>query len=265
MLRRRVLAVGGRARLSVRRLLAAGSVAVLMLLSSAPGWAQPLTSARSMLLHEAPDPYEVSPESDGFTGRLDAERAREFGLDSDAFKDFADADLDAYVRFWLHPQSSDALVAIAVRSPTEDVAVNVFRGAVDEMGLKSDDTFEVSEIPDANGFSVETTENGQSVVTHVVAFRRGLYTFMYAAAGGANVEPGLIVDFAKEQFDRAPEGTTGVRSTAAAYQAAGNVLAITLIVAAIIAVIIYVRRRSRRRAATPDPYLDNPWGSPDAP
>lgn len=216
-----------------------------LLLLAAPAAVAQDPVVEDVLISTVPDPYELSPGSDGITGTFDAEKAEQLGMPSEPFERAEDAIVDGHIRYWFHPNhQTDGIIALVMKGSDEATAAGMLNGSIHAHVENALTEFDV-DIPDGRGFTEPLDAKARA---HSVVFRRGLYMFILAVSGPENDSRDLVRALAQAQFDRTPGGATspeppppGFLSTRSGRMAMGAA------VGAVFGAIVHGVRRRRHR------------------
>jgi len=210
-----------------------------------------------VLIDTVPDSYRLSPEREGVTGPLTAERFAELGA-GEADPELNES-LEGYLRFW-SDRRGGGIVAIAARGRDGDQGAAILRGALGRVRQDAMEPFAVPEVRDAQGFTSRVDQAGGEVVVHSVVFRRGPWAFVLSASAPPPGPPReLVRDLAITQDGRAPDGPSSTEEGFEGFATALGEVALGVALVALLAggLTLLVRQR-RASGAHPHPGSGEP-------
>ncbi|HVM13556.1 MAG TPA: hypothetical protein VM287_04410 [Egibacteraceae bacterium] len=233
-----------------------GLAGVLLSGCALAAWADVAPHDPAAVLIESPGPeWVLSPELDGATGPLTAERWDEmYGVGGEAWD--AGAVEGGYLRLW--NAGERMTVAVALRLRDADVAGMWLDAVVtgsQDAGLGAFPV-DVDALPDALG-SVDTVGD-PPVVMHRIAFRRGRWGFL-VTTGAPDGGPELVTALAAQQAERVPGGETVAltaedvrlgeleKTLGTIADSLGTLIGTLVLPVALVAAVVWTRRRSRQR------------------
>ncbi|MGH9136792.1 MAG: hypothetical protein ACRD0G_07055, partial [Acidimicrobiales bacterium] len=160
----------------------------------------PPPDPQSVLVAEVPEGFSLAPEGPGSTGPITSDRLIGLGveLSTDVREALEDGRMTGYARVWIRPDPPAVLVASVLAASDDDLAAEVLRLSLDSLDEAGGEAIDVPDIENAVGRSIEQA----GAQLHVVAFRRGVFTYFLAA----NESAALAVDVANRQAAVAPAG-----------------------------------------------------------